>query len=74
MRVSPLAGVFAAALVGPAQASAEAAPGTISCTGGEIDLMMNPGLTLTPRSQWLTLTGTLGHRVTPTIRRSAPAC
>ncbi len=63
MRVLLLAGVLAAALVSPAQA--EAAPGTVSCTGGEIDLLMHPGLTLAPGSQWLTLTGTLGRCVTP---------
>ncbi|WP_157520789.1 hypothetical protein [Herbidospora daliensis] len=65
MRLLLLAGALAAAAVTPVPASAAAAPGAITCTGGEIAFTISPGLTLTPKDRWLSLAGPVGHCVTP---------
>ncbi len=65
MRLLIAAGALAAAAVTPVPASAAAAPGAVTCTGGEIAVTISPGLTLTPRAQWLSLAGPLGHCVAP---------
>ncbi|GAB1820571.1 hypothetical protein HerbRD11066_37350 [Herbidospora sp. RD11066] len=65
MRTWLLAGALAATVLAPVPASAAAAPGTITCSGGEITALFNPAVTMSPNTHWLTLAGPTGHCSSP---------